>query len=189
MLARILIFTGTIATVAMAQESPPAAAEPAKPSVTKLDGTRYQIGAVTFDEKTREIRFPARVNMTEGLLEYLIVHQNGKVHEALLSTEISPTHLNLALTLLRYRPSRELVPLPNETGGTSGKFPEVPEDVKAAARVTIEVEPRSIYLLRGPARWQWQHSIAPTRALRYSITFRTSAAGPSGAPRSTRSRS
>jgi hypothetical protein len=140
MLARILIFTGTIAAVALAQESPPAAAEPAKPSVTKLDGTRYQIGAVTFDEKTREIRFPARVNMTEGLLEYLIVHQNGKVHEALLATEISPTHLNLAFTLLRYRPSRELYPLPNETGGTSGRFPEVPEDVKAAARVSIEVE-------------------------------------------------
>jgi alkylated DNA repair dioxygenase AlkB len=35
--------------------------------------------------------------------------------------------------------------------------------------------PRSIYLLRGPARWDWQHSVSPTRSLRYSITFRTSA--------------
>lgn len=35
------------------------------------------------------------------------------------------------------------------------------------------VEPRSIYMLRGPARWAWQHAIAPTEALRYSITLRT----------------
>jgi alkylated DNA repair dioxygenase AlkB len=30
-----------------------------------------------------------------------------------------------------------------------------------------------VYLLRGPARWAWQHAIAPTEALRYSITLRT----------------
>jgi alkylated DNA repair dioxygenase AlkB len=35
------------------------------------------------------------------------------------------------------------------------------------------VQPRSIYLLRGPARWEWQHSVSATRSLRYSITFRT----------------
>ncbi|WP_235508050.1 alpha-ketoglutarate-dependent dioxygenase AlkB [Variovorax sp. Root434] len=35
------------------------------------------------------------------------------------------------------------------------------------------VEPRSIYMLHGPARWEWQHAIAPTEALRYSITLRT----------------
>ena len=113
---------------------------PVQPSVKKLDETRYQIGDVILDQKTREIRFPARVNMTEGLLEYLIVHQNGKVHEALLATEISPTHLNLAFTLLRYAPSPELYPLPNETGGVSGNFPDVPAETKARARVNIDVE-------------------------------------------------
>ena len=35
------------------------------------------------------------------------------------------------------------------------------------------LEPRSIYVLRGAARWSWQHSIPPTKALRYSITLRT----------------
>jgi alkylated DNA repair dioxygenase AlkB len=35
------------------------------------------------------------------------------------------------------------------------------------------VEPRSIYLLRGTARWGWQHSVAPASELRYSITLRT----------------
>ncbi len=39
--------------------------------------------------------------------------------------------------------------------------------------VALEVEPRSAYIMQGPVRWDWQHSIAPTRTLRYSITFRT----------------
>jgi alkylated DNA repair dioxygenase AlkB len=37
----------------------------------------------------------------------------------------------------------------------------------------LELEPRSAYLLAGAARWAWQHSIPPTKGLRYSITFRT----------------
>ena len=38
---------------------------------------------------------------------------------------------------------------------------------------TLELAPRSAYVLRGEARWGWQHSIPATPALRYSITFRT----------------
>ena len=44
---------------------------------------------------------------------------------------------------------------------------------KGARIFTLELAPRSAYILRGEARWGWQHSIAPTPALRYSITFRT----------------
>jgi alkylated DNA repair protein (DNA oxidative demethylase) len=40
-------------------------------------------------------------------------------------------------------------------------------------RTALIAEPRSAYLLRGPAREQWEHSIPPMDALRYSITFRT----------------
>ena len=39
--------------------------------------------------------------------------------------------------------------------------------------LVLELEPRSAYVLQGDARWRWQHSIPPTKALRYSITFRT----------------
>ncbi|GER16498.1 alpha-ketoglutarate-dependent dioxygenase AlkB [Variovorax boronicumulans] len=41
------------------------------------------------------------------------------------------------------------------------------------AALEFLIEPRSVYLLRGPARWAWQHAIAPTEGLRYSITLRT----------------
>ncbi len=39
--------------------------------------------------------------------------------------------------------------------------------------VSVILEPRSLYALRGPARWQFQHSIPPVEKLRYSVTFRT----------------
>lgn len=116
-------------------------AEEKKPAVEKLDENRYRIGDITIDKRTREIRFPAKVNMTEGLLEFLLVHSRGKIHESLFATEISPTQLNVAFTLLRFKPSRELqaedAPAEHEAGT---KFPKVPDDVKAGARVDIRVE-------------------------------------------------
>ena len=39
-------------------------------------------------------------------------------------------------------------------------------------RASITAEPRSAYLLRGPSRTEWEHSIPGVDALRYSITFR-----------------
>ena len=40
-------------------------------------------------------------------------------------------------------------------------------------RAAIILEPRSAYLLRGPARTGWEHSIPPAEERRYSVTFRT----------------
>jgi alkylated DNA repair dioxygenase AlkB len=44
-------------------------------------------------------------------------------------------------------------------------------------RVSLLVEPRSAYLLSGASRIVWEHSIPPLDRHRYSITFRTLAAG------------
>jgi alkylated DNA repair dioxygenase AlkB len=53
---------------------------------------------------------------------------------------------------------------------------------KAGVRRTfeLELEPRSGYVLAGEARNAWQHHVPPTKALRYSITFRTLRKGASG---------
>lgn len=40
-------------------------------------------------------------------------------------------------------------------------------------RFSLMLEPRSFYLLRGPARTAWEHSIPAVANLRYSITFRS----------------
>ena len=39
-------------------------------------------------------------------------------------------------------------------------------------RRNLIAEPRSVYLLRGAARTEWEHSIPGVESLRYSITFR-----------------
>ena len=45
-------------------------------------------------------------------------------------------------------------------------------------RRTVVVQPRSVYVLRGPARNEWEHSIPAGNSLRYSVTFRTLRAEP-----------
>lgn len=45
-------------------------------------------------------------------------------------------------------------------------------------KYAVILEPRSLYILDGPARSAWQHSIPPTPSLRYSITLRTRKKGP-----------
>jgi alkylated DNA repair dioxygenase AlkB len=40
-------------------------------------------------------------------------------------------------------------------------------------RMSLHANPRSAYLLSGPSRTVWEHSIPPLDQLRYSITFRT----------------
>ncbi len=37
----------------------------------------------------------------------------------------------------------------------------------------LELPSRALYVLEAPARFRWQHSIAPVHSLRHSITFRT----------------
>jgi alkylated DNA repair dioxygenase AlkB len=44
---------------------------------------------------------------------------------------------------------------------------------KRNAIISFPVERRSLYIMHGRARSDWQHSIAPVKQLRYSITLRT----------------
>jgi alkylated DNA repair dioxygenase AlkB len=51
--------------------------------------------------------------------------------------------------------------------------PYPPDRANKPREFTLDLAPRSAYVMRGEARWGWQHSIPETKALRYSITFRT----------------
>jgi alkylated DNA repair dioxygenase AlkB len=55
--------------------------------------------------------------------------------------------------------------------------PYPPVNPKKADVISIALPPRSAYVMRGDARWRWQHSIAPTTQLRWSITLRTARVG------------
>ena len=45
-------------------------------------------------------------------------------------------------------------------------------------RASLTLEPRSAYLISGVAREQWEHSIPPVEAHRYSVTFRSFRSSP-----------
>jgi alkylated DNA repair dioxygenase AlkB len=51
--------------------------------------------------------------------------------------------------------------------------PYPPRRNKREGTFALDLEPRSVYVMRDEARWGWQHSVATTKNLRYSITFRT----------------
>ncbi len=51
--------------------------------------------------------------------------------------------------------------------------PYPPKKGRNPESLSVKLERGSAYIMRGQARWAWQHSIPPTTATRYSITFRT----------------
>ena len=60
--------------------------------------------------------------------------------------------------------------------------PYPPARGRRADVLELKVAPRSLYILRGAARWAWQHGVAPAPALRWSITFRTLRQGAADRP-------
>jgi alkylated DNA repair dioxygenase AlkB len=69
-------------------------------------------------------------------------------------------------------PEFELVVGVSLAGACRMRFRPYPPQ-KGAKVFVLDLEPRSVYVLRDEIRWRWQHSVAPTKELRYSITFRT----------------
>jgi alkylated DNA repair dioxygenase AlkB len=98
----------------------------------------------------------------------------GEPAEALVSALVAEYRPGVPLGWHRDVPDFETVVGVSLAGTARMRFRRYPpvapkkEDV-----VSLELAPRSAYMLRAEARWAWQHSIAPTPALRYSITFRT----------------
>lgn len=121
------------------EPAPESGRDDAPPRVEHLDDGRLRLDGITFDPKSREIRFPAEVNMTEDLLEFLLVHRKGKVHESLFVTDISPTKLNVVFKLLRYPASRELHYRFRADGTLSGERETASDEERAGARLRIEV--------------------------------------------------
>ncbi|MHC1768981.1 MAG: YdjY domain-containing protein [Verrucomicrobiia bacterium] len=72
----------------------------ANPVLWPLEGDLFAVGTVRLNKAKRAIQFPAVVNMTEGLVEYAVVHTSGKVHESVLKTEADPFHIQLARLLV-----------------------------------------------------------------------------------------
>ncbi|MEX2578458.1 MAG: YdjY domain-containing protein [Verrucomicrobiales bacterium] len=76
---------------------------PEEPAVAKIGEHRYRLGEIEFDAESREVFVPVTVNMREGgPIEYVLVHENGKIHEAIFTTKVSPMNLQVTMKLLNY---------------------------------------------------------------------------------------
>ncbi len=113
------------------------APHPTPSEVRRIDDDQLIVGGVTLRKSTREISFDARVNQTGGLIEFLLVTEKGKIHESLFSCAISPIDLNVAFKLLDYPSSPELFQIRTPEHRPTGKYPEVAEEVKNGARLSI----------------------------------------------------
>lgn len=82
----------------------PASAEELKNAaqgyIRELGPDELQIGSVRLNKRKRTISFPAKVAEKERALEYALVHESGKTHEALLSTAAAIQDVHVAALLL-----------------------------------------------------------------------------------------
>ena len=118
---------------------PPAAAVPRDEAertlkndlkVEQIGPGKLRIGLVTLDQASHSVRFPAKVNMEQGLVEYAVVTTTGKAHEAVFTTKASPRDIHLAMLLLGTKPSAGTA--------TADHAISVPE--AAAIRISVEWE-------------------------------------------------
>jgi len=106
---RFLLSFCLVSLVAVQAQEPAASPAPPSPSSQLL-----KIGDITVDKSAKSIRFPATVQLESGSLEYLLVTEEGKTHESLFATKVSPFKLHVAMLLLGVSPAQEIKELPPE---------------------------------------------------------------------------
>jgi hypothetical protein len=87
-----------------------------KPSIKAIAPGVLELERIVLDTNKKEVRFPAVVNQVTQLIEYAIVHENGKTHESLLRTDISPFRLQTLLILANANKYVERLPEFNSDG-------------------------------------------------------------------------
>lgn len=107
----------------------------------RVSETELELRGIRIRSDLREIRVPCRVNMTDGQIEYALVHEAGKTHESILKTAVSPADLQVALLLCHFEPA------------TEGIYPEgVPE----GARTIPVTQPKEPGAQRLAATLEWK---------------------------------
>lgn len=68
----------------------------------------FQIGLIRLNRAERTLTFPAKVKITNEVVEYALVTTEGKTHESVFTTDVSPTQLHVAVLLLGITPASDL---------------------------------------------------------------------------------
>lgn len=73
------------------------------PEVIQGEDGSLKIGLIHVDPVKKQVKIPAQVNMLTGPLEYLLVTDFGKRHEAMFFTHASPVHIQAGCLLLGWQ--------------------------------------------------------------------------------------
>jgi hypothetical protein len=89
---------------------PPANAQSGKPGdlLQKTGKNSYTLNDIEINTDERTVSFPCKVNMEAGLIEVVLCSPQGKTHESLLVTKVSPLEFQTAILLLGLDPVNEL---------------------------------------------------------------------------------
>jgi hypothetical protein len=106
-------------------EPPPSAATNAP--LKAVGPGLFEIGKVRLNKNEKSVSFPAVLNMSPGLVEYVLVTETGKIHESLLRTDAEPYQIHMAMLLLGAK------------GAGTNAFPQKPNDPLPGDKVVLDV--------------------------------------------------
>ena len=127
--------------------------QPPSPALKTISPGVYDFGKIRVDKNDRSIRFPARVNMNDERIEYLLVAKTGKTHESLLSTEVEPYHIHVAMLLL------------GATGAEKKPFPEDPQKPLPGDKVKLELRWKADGNEKSSSGEEWILDLAANKAM------------------------
>jgi hypothetical protein len=78
----------------------PLPSNPTNEPLQQISRDIFQLGTVRLDKALKTVQFPAQLNMTNDLVEYLLVNSKGKAYESLLRTDVEPYYIQLAMLLI-----------------------------------------------------------------------------------------
>lgn len=110
-----------------------AASAAAVPAVETLPGGAVRVGEILVDPESRSVSFPATMNLGEGVLEVIIATSRGRLHEALLKTDVSP----MALQALLYTLNLNNGPRLTDSTGRRGDLVDIDLEYTVADGTTV----------------------------------------------------
>ncbi|MBA2549258.1 MAG: alpha-ketoglutarate-dependent dioxygenase AlkB [Burkholderiaceae bacterium] len=128
----------------------------------------------SYDFKTRELHHAEPIPGFLTALRRRVAHRASVPEDDFCQTLITEYRPGTPLGWHRDALNYEVVAGVSLGGRCRMRFrPYPPRGGRDPRTFAIELAPRSVYVMRGEVRWQWQHSITATHEQRWSITFRT----------------
>jgi len=82
--------------------------EGSNPVIEEINDSLIRLNKIVINKNNKSISFPAKINMSKGLIEVVLCKTQGKTHESLLTTQISQIELQTALLLLGFNPINKI---------------------------------------------------------------------------------